>query len=125
MESRYWTPSLHVSPSHRSMHQAVGMLPPSMRYSVPLMAAARGEVRKATSRRPPRVSTNVRADTSECIRDDLFAAFVIRAGPAGEPFYEFDRRVCLSPTRRQRAPFAVSSFDGLLLYVDSSALATA
>lgn len=99
------------------------MVPPSMRYSVPLMAAARSEIRKATRVATSSSRRTSEPDTAECIHDDLFAAFVIRAGPAGEPFYECERRFCFYLTRRQRTPFGVTSFDRLLLYVDSAALA--
>lgn len=78
-------------------HHAVGMVPPSMTTSVPVMLAARSEARKAEVRDLLRRRRTADRDAAERIHDDPLAALDVGAGLARDALHEPDRPLGLDP----------------------------
>ena len=102
----------------QSRPQAVGTVPPSMTYSVPVMEAARGEARNAM-----RSATSLgfagrpSGYAAEQFIDDLLCAFVIRPGLYRRPSTN-RRRPRSRPSRGDAddaTPLGLTSLDSALL----------
>ncbi len=101
----------------------------SANYSVPVMALALGEARKAMrSATSLGLAGRPSGDAAECVHDDPLApSKSVAASAARRSAKAMAASVSTHPgeTRTTRTPLGVTSFDRLLLFVESAALAAA